>query len=134
LGILKADTVASLRDLKGDHIPVLREMLDQGPKVIQEVYGIPKDQLRIFVHYQPQFYHFHVHFTRLENDTGCQVEKAHLLSDIIQDLEADPLCFQKKTIVYKLSLKEKLYKLLAAHEEEKTDKNKDVVESNLDPK
>lgn len=117
LGILKRDGIASLRDLTGDHLPLLREMLEQGPKVIQEVYGIPKDQLRIFVHYQPQFYHFHVHFTRLENDTGVQVEKAHLLSDIIQDLEADPERFQKKTLVYKLSLKDKLYKLLAAHGE-----------------
>lgn len=119
LGIIKEDGVASLRDLTGKHLPVLREMLEQGPKVIEEVYGIPKDQLRIFVHYQPQFYHFHVHFTRLENDIGAQVEKAHLLSDIIQDLENNSECFQTKTLVYKLSLKDKLYKLLDARTEEK---------------
>ena len=75
LGILKQGGVASLRDLTGDdHLPVLREMLEQGPKVIEEVYGVKKNQLRIFVHYQPQFYHFHVHFTRLENDIGAQVK------------------------------------------------------------
>jgi m7GpppX diphosphatase len=122
LGIIKQDGVTSLRDLTGDHLPVLREMLEQGPKVIEGVYGVPKDQLRIFVHYQPQFYHFHVHFTRLENDIGAQVEKAHLLSDVIQDLEDDPECFQKKTLVYKLSLKDKLYKLLKAYEQKKDDK------------
>jgi hypothetical protein len=120
LGILKQDGIASLRDLTGgddsDHIAVLREMLEQGPKGIENVYGVKKDQLRIFVHYQPQFYHFHVHFTRLENDIGAQVEKAHLLSDIIQDLQVDPLCFHKKTIVYKLSVKDKLYQLLSNHE------------------
>jgi m7GpppX diphosphatase len=122
LGILKQDGIASLRDLtgegKGQHISVLREMLEQGPQVIETVYGVKKDQLRIFVHYQPQFYHFHVHFTRLENDIGAQVEKAHLLSDIIQDLENDPWCFQKRTLVYKLSLKDKLYQLLTSHESE----------------
>ena len=122
LGIFKEDGVASLRDLTGKHLPILREMLDQGPKVIEQVYGVPKDQLRIFVHYQPQFYHFHVHYTRLENDTGAQVQKAHLLSDIIQDLEADPDCFQKKRMTYKLSLKEKLYHLLKAHESEREEK------------
>lgn len=116
LGILKQDGIASLRDLNGDHISVLREMLEQGPQVIEKVYGIKKDQLRIFVHYQPQFYHFHVHYTRLENDIGAQVEKAHLLLDIIQDLETDPKCFHKKTLVYKLSLKDKLYQLLSSHE------------------
>lgn len=104
--------MASLRDLTAAHLPLLREMLDQGPKTIEKIYGVPKDQLRIFVHYQPQFYHFHVHYTRLENDIGAQVEKAHLLSDIIQDLEADPDCFKKKTLTYKLSLKDKLYHFL----------------------
>jgi m7GpppX diphosphatase len=99
------------------HIPVLLEMLEQGPQVIEKVYGIQKDQLRIFVHYQPQFYHFHVHYTRLENDIGAQVEKAHLLLDIIQDLENDPKCFQKKMLVYKLSLKDKLYQLLSSSHE-----------------
>ena len=43
-------------------------------------------QLRIFVHYQPQFYHFHVHFTRLHNDLGCQVERAHLLQVVTSPL------------------------------------------------
>lgn len=122
LGIFKDDGIASLRDLRGKHLPLLREMVDQGPKVIEEVYGVPKDQLRIFVHYQPQFYHFHVHYTRLENDIGAQVERGHLLSDIIQDLEADPDYFQKRTVVYKLSLKEKLYHLLKAHESDSESK------------
>lgn len=31
---------------------------------IEAVYGVPEDQLRVFVHYLPQFFHFHVHFTR----------------------------------------------------------------------
>ena len=28
-------------------------------QVIEEIYGVPPDELRVFVHYQPQFYHFH---------------------------------------------------------------------------
>jgi Scavenger mRNA decapping enzyme C-term binding len=115
LGIFKDDGVASLRDLTGDHLPILRQMLEEGSKIIETVYGVPNDQLRIFVHYQPQFYHFHVHYTRLENETGVQVEKAHLLSDIIQSLEKDPKWFQEKVLVYKLSLEDKLYKLIKAY-------------------
>jgi len=118
LGILKTNGIATLRDLNGrEHLQVLRDMVKQGPQVIEKLYGVPEDQLRIFVHYQPQFYHFHVHFTRLENEIGAQVEKAHLISDIIQDLENDPDCFQKKTITYKLSTREKLYQELQAHKE-----------------
>lgn len=117
LGILKADGVATLRDLTVQHhLPVLREMIKHGPKVIEEIYGVKADQLRIFVHYQPQFYQFHVHFTRLENDTGCQVERAHLLSDIIQNLESDPEFYRKRTMVYKLSVQDKLYNLIETHQ------------------
>jgi m7GpppX diphosphatase len=114
LGIIKPKGVASLRDLTEDHIPMLKDMLDNGPKVIASVYGVKVDQLRIFVHYQPQFYHFHVHFTRLENDTGAQAEKAHLLADIIQNLEMDSEYYQKRTMTCKLSLKDKLYNIITA--------------------
>ena len=54
-----------------------------GLKTICDVYGIAAHELRVFVHYHPQFYHFHVHFTRLHNDLGCQalthVKRRHML-------------------------------------------------------
>ena len=28
----------------------------------QERFGVVEEQLRVFVHYQPSYYHFHVHF------------------------------------------------------------------------
>eukprot|EP00586_Coscinodiscus_wailesii_P016890 CAMPEP_0172510456 /NCGR_PEP_ID=MMETSP1066-20121228/228591_1 /TAXON_ID=671091 /ORGANISM="Coscinodiscus wailesii, Strain CCMP2513" /LENGTH=71 /DNA_ID=CAMNT_0013289393 /DNA_START=1 /DNA_END=212 /DNA_ORIENTATION=- len=71
--------------------------METGARVIASVYGVDADNLRVFVHYQPQFYHFHVHFTRLENDTGVQVEKAHLLMDVIQNLETDGDYYKKRT-------------------------------------
>jgi m7GpppX diphosphatase len=37
-------------------------------KAIKEKYGIPCSQLRIYIHYQPSFYHLHVHFTYLKYD------------------------------------------------------------------
>jgi len=117
LGVFKEDGVASLRDLTGKHLPILKEVLKEGPKTIEQIYGIPREQLRIFVHYPPQFYHFHVHFTRLDNETGVQVERAHLLSDIIQNLETDPAYYQKRSIDYKLSFKDQLYQLLKAHKD-----------------
>ena len=130
LGILKGNKVATLRDLTVEYLPVLRDMLKQGPKVIEEVYGVKSDQLRIFVHYQPQFYHFHVHFTRLENDIGCQVERAHLLFDIIQDLEQDPQCFQKRTIAFKLIQDSGLHNLFREAKKDDADM-KPVIDDHL---
>eukprot|EP00588_Corethron_pennatum_P009778 CAMPEP_0194275138 /NCGR_PEP_ID=MMETSP0169-20130528/8059_1 /TAXON_ID=218684 /ORGANISM="Corethron pennatum, Strain L29A3" /LENGTH=372 /DNA_ID=CAMNT_0039018531 /DNA_START=41 /DNA_END=1159 /DNA_ORIENTATION=+ len=124
LGILKTDGIASVRDLSAAHLPVLREMLEEGPRAIQQTYGVAPDQLRVFVHYPPQFYHLHVHYTRLENDTGAQVERGILLADIIQNLEMDEDYYRKRTMTFKLSLKDKLYKLFDA---EKTQEGGEVA-------
>jgi m7GpppX diphosphatase len=112
LAIVKDGSVTSLRDLRGRHIPMLGAILKQGREAIEGIYGVRSDQLRIFVHYQPQFYHFHVHFTRLENELGCQVERGHLLSDIIQNLEMDSDYYAKRTISYKLETSSELFSLL----------------------
>jgi m7GpppX diphosphatase len=112
LAIVKESGIASLRDLRSQHIPMLKEMLEECPKAIEEVYGVQRNQLRIFFHYHPQFYHLHVHFTRLENEIGCQVERGHLLIDVIQNLEMDDEYYQKRTLTYKLRTNEKLYQIM----------------------
>lgn len=115
LAILKGKGLSSLRDLTVEHVPVLRSIQMEGLLAIKRVYGVPLDQIRAFVHYQPQFYHFHVHFTRLHNEIGCQVERGHLLADIIQNLEMDPDYYSKRTITYRLKLTDELYTRISAH-------------------
>jgi m7GpppX diphosphatase len=113
LGIVNMKGIATLRDLRGEHIALLRNIQREGLKAIETTYGVKSDQIRCFVHYQPQFYHFHVHFTRLENEIGSTVEKGHLVTDILQNLEMDPLYYEKRTIVYKLRMDAPLYNLIA---------------------
>ena len=109
LAICKARGIRTIRDLRGSlHLPLLRRILSLGTSAIADVYGVPGSQLRVFAHYIPQFYHFHVHFTRLHNDSGCQVERAHLLEDVIQNLEGDEEYYVKRTISYKLPVNDKL--------------------------
>lgn len=109
-------SLRSLRDLRGSHLPLLRNILARGRATIATVYGVPADQLRVFLHYQPQFYHLHVHFTRLENEIGCQVERGHLLADVIQNLELDGNYYSKRTISYKLKTSSELYTLIQQHQ------------------
>ncbi len=80
---------------------MLEAVESEGKRVIAKVYGIPAEQLRVFVHYVPQFYQLHVHFTRLHNEMGCQAERAHLVSDIVQHLRADGDWYLKRNIQYK---------------------------------
>jgi len=116
LGIFKESGIATLRDLRARHIPILQSMNVDGLKIIDKIYGVKKDQVRIFVHYHPQFYQFHVHFTRLHNEIGAQVERGHLLTDIIQNLELDSDYYKKRTITYKLRISHPLCKLIQDEE------------------
>ena len=102
LAITKLSGIATLRDLRGCHIPMLQSMIKEGLEVIKSTYGVDNNQIRIFIHYQPQFYHFHVHYTRLENEVGSSCERGHLLSDVIQNLSMDSDYYCKRSITYKL--------------------------------
>lgn len=109
--------IRTLRDLRRRHVPLLRSMVTDAPAVVERVYGVSRDRLRVFCHYQPQFYHFHVHLTRLHNDSGCQVERGHLLTDVIQNLQADDSYYARRTISYKLPTHDALYQRIQAYRE-----------------
>jgi m7GpppX diphosphatase len=102
LGITKRRGLSCIRDLRRIHAPMLTAMERAGLDAIRDVYGVPEDQIRVYAHYQPQFYHFHVHFTRLENEVGCCVERGHLVSDVVQNLMMDDAYYAGRTITYKL--------------------------------
>eukprot|EP00553_Chaetoceros_curvisetus_P006495 CAMPEP_0204614298 /NCGR_PEP_ID=MMETSP0717-20131115/2046_1 /ASSEMBLY_ACC=CAM_ASM_000666 /TAXON_ID=230516 /ORGANISM="Chaetoceros curvisetus" /LENGTH=229 /DNA_ID=CAMNT_0051626925 /DNA_START=90 /DNA_END=779 /DNA_ORIENTATION=+ len=118
LGIVKVAKIATLRDLTAKHISLLQTIQEEGYSAIEETYGVSRDQVRCFVHYQPQFYHFHVHFTRLENEIGSTVERAHLVSDIIQNLKMDGSYYENRTITYKLRRMTPLQNLIEQYQRE----------------
>ena len=102
LGITKLHNLWSLRDLRRVHVPMLLAMERSGLEVIHSIYGIHENQVRVYVHYHPQFYHFHMHFTRLENEVGCTVGHSHLINDIVQNLLLEDEYYSMHTITYKL--------------------------------
>ena len=116
LAIVHRHDVRSLRDLTAAHLPMLRGVLEKGRQAVKGKYGIPADKLRVFVHYQPSYYHFHVHFVHVEAHAGGQaIGKAHLLSDVITNLELCPGYYQRATLAYTLSEGDPLYNAWEAH-------------------
>eukprot|EP00241_Pyramimonas_parkeae_P007060 CAMPEP_0114231588 /NCGR_PEP_ID=MMETSP0058-20121206/4130_1 /TAXON_ID=36894 /ORGANISM="Pyramimonas parkeae, CCMP726" /LENGTH=311 /DNA_ID=CAMNT_0001342959 /DNA_START=24 /DNA_END=959 /DNA_ORIENTATION=+ len=81
--------VKSIRDLNDSHLPLLLNIRDKGMEMIQTKYGVQAHYLRVFVHYQPSYYHFHVHFvhTAYVGGNGIAVGKAYLLDDIIDNIQ-----------------------------------------------
>ncbi|EDS26989.1 histidine triad protein member [Culex quinquefasciatus] len=120
LALVHPRGIKSLRDLTAAHLPLLRNVRDRGTEAIRERYGIGADRLRVYLHYQPTFYHFHVHFTFLQHDPpGIQCEKSHLLGTVISNLELLPDYYQRATLSCVLKETDKLYgKLKAAKEKE----------------
>ena len=93
--------IKSLRDLDAKHLPMLRNIRDEGCRAIKEKYGLNENQLRIYIHYQPSFYHLHVHFNALSNEApGIYCEKSHLLDTVIDNIELMPDYYQKATLSF----------------------------------
>jgi len=61
----------SIRDLDDSHIPLLSNMKAGILSTASEQFGIKADKLSLYFHYQPTYYHLHVHVTHTDNsDTG----------------------------------------------------------------
>lgn len=91
LGIVERRDLWSLRDLRKKHIPWLRHMKAKLIDATVATYPqIEADQLKLFLHYQPTYYHLHIHIVHviLEATSTQSVGKAIGLDSIIEQLEA----------------------------------------------
>lgn len=117
IAIVHRHSLKSLRDLNETHLPLLKNIRDKGIAIIQEKYGVERSQLRIYLHYQPSFYHLHVHFTYLKYEApGIRCERSHLLDGVIDNIELMPDYYQRATLSFVLNDTHKLYKIYKNHE------------------
>lgn len=90
LGLVERRDIWSLRDLKKRHVVWLRHMKRKLVEATSGKYeGLEEDQLKLYVHYQPTYYHFHVHIVHVQLEAGATqaVGKAIGLESIIAQLE-----------------------------------------------
>ncbi|CCD27476.1 5'-(N(7)-methyl 5'-triphosphoguanosine)-(mRNA) diphosphatase NDAI_0K02850 [Naumovozyma dairenensis CBS 421] len=110
------DDIKSLRDLKQCDQAWLIELNRKIKSVIPACYNyaIHADELRIFVHYQPSYYHFHLHIVHVRQpgiNSGMALGKAVLLDDIIETLNyMGPEGFMRKTITYSIGERHDLWR------------------------
>ena len=91
LGLVERMDIWSLRDLKKKHIPWLRHMREKFIEATTSTYSeLERDQLKLYVHYQPTYYHFHIHIVHVALEAGATqaTGKAIGLESIIALLEA----------------------------------------------
>ncbi|KAI0132587.1 HIT-like domain-containing protein [Xylariales sp. AK1849] len=90
LGIVERRDLWSLRNLKKKHIPWLNHMKTKMIDATVKTYPqIEEDQLKLFFHYQPTYYHLHIHVVHigLEASSTQSVGKAVGLDSVIEQLE-----------------------------------------------
>nr|XP_022910498.1 m7GpppX diphosphatase [Onthophagus taurus] len=111
IAIVKVRGLKSLRDLTEEHLPLLRNVMTNGSKAIEDKYGLPKSQLRIYLHYQPSYYHLHIHFSYLRHEApGILAERAHLLANVINNIELLPDYYQRVTLPYTIRETDDIFK------------------------
>jgi len=90
LGLVERRDIWSLRDLKKKHIHWLRDMRTRFVEATIKTYPeLEEDQLKLYVHYQPTYYHFHIHIVHVALESGATqaTGKAIGLESIIAQLE-----------------------------------------------
>lgn len=91
LALVERRDIWSLRDLKKKHIPWLQHMKAKLISATVETYpSVEPDQLKLYVHYQPTYFHFHIHIVHVALDAGATqaTGKAVGLESIIETLGA----------------------------------------------
>ncbi|EON61018.1 hypothetical protein W97_00228 [Coniosporium apollinis CBS 100218] len=90
LGLVERRDLWSVRDLRKKDVTWLKhvrgKLLDATVKLYPQ---LERDQLKLYVHYQPTYYHFHVHVVHVALETGATqaTGKALGLENIIGQLE-----------------------------------------------
>ncbi|KAJ3344209.1 hypothetical protein HDU91_000255 [Kappamyces sp. JEL0680] len=115
LAIAQSPAIRSLRDLRGSHLGFLKHMRSQTLAVLEAKYNLSWRDVRMLIHYQPSYYHFHVHVIHVAIH-GLEGTVCHLLEDVIESLEMDPDFYTKKSLCYTLSSFHPLFPALSAVE------------------
>lgn len=132
LAIIRQRGIKSLRDLNGSHVPLLENIRKQGHEAIKSKYGVEGTQLRAYFHYQPTFYHLHVHFTFLKHEApGIFCEKSHLLETVIDNIRLLPEYYQKATLPFVIRESDPMFEEFGLKKvaEEDKEKNGDATEA-----
>ena len=72
LGLVERYDTWSLTDLKKKHICWLSDLRANFLEATVKTYSeLEKDQLKLYVYYQPTYYHFHIHIVHVALEAGA---------------------------------------------------------------
>ena len=102
MAIARKNGIKSIRDLDQSHLPLLHNIKNKCLKVIEDKYGLKASQMRVYLHYQPSYYHLHIHFTSLDYE-NTSIERNHLLDNVINNINIRGDYYQKSNLLFPIS-------------------------------
>lgn len=103
VAIVRKRGIKSIRDLTGEHLPLLRNVKEAGCRAIKSKYGVDADKLQTYLHYQPSYYHLHIHFNTVQYEhPRLFIGSSHLLDTVITNLEIDFNYYKKATLPFRI--------------------------------
>ncbi|CAE7232389.1 DCPS [Symbiodinium natans] len=114
LALFSDFSVRSLRDLRGEHLPLLKRIQQTVLSGLAVKHGVAPSALLAYVHYHPTFWYFHVHIVNCkhamfqsdktsENLLLTAMDRYHKLDTIIALLEAKPNYFETAALTILVS-------------------------------
>lgn len=100
LAIVHDRSLRSLRDLTGSHLKLLRNIRNASLEVLGDKFGAKASSIRMYLHYQPTYYHLHVHFSHVKMTQGTFSGKAVLLEDVIYNLSVNSDHYKNATLSF----------------------------------
>ncbi|CAK7897862.1 m7GpppX diphosphatase [[Candida] anglica] len=101
--IVNRKDIASVRDIRGKHASFLSGVQQRIKQLVEEKYPVKGDEVRIFIHYQPSYYHFHIHVVNVKHPglgDGIAAGKAILLDDVIENVKLMDDYYEKRRLGY----------------------------------
>jgi m7GpppX diphosphatase len=97
--ICKRKDIYSIRDLTGEHLQLLENML-KSLEHIERIYGIPQCMLRTYFHYKPSTWHLHLHINNINTTKqySYNVERCHSLVSVINNIKINKDYYKKADI------------------------------------
>ncbi|KAI8942562.1 hypothetical protein NX059_000620 [Plenodomus lindquistii] len=116
LGLVERRDIWSVRDLKKGMVGWVRHMRDMMVRATVGLYPeLEQDELKCYVHYQPTYYHFHIHIVHVSLEAGGTqaTGKALGLENIISQLETmgedEDAGMQNASLTYHLGERSELW-------------------------
>ena len=115
LAIVADPSIRSIRDLRGEHLPLLERMYRTCVQAIQREHRVGLEDIMVFANYPPSVYKLHFHFCApFFQPTAYDAFRMHSLSAIINNLRVDPGYYAVSTFQIPVHTNSDLYRAIVA--------------------